>query len=131
MMLLVLNLPLIGLWVKFLKIPYPILYPLILLFTLIGSFSVNNNLWDVFTMVLFGVIGYVMRKFDYEPAPLILALVLSPMMENALRQSLILSHGSFSIFFTRPIALVLFLAAMLSVLSQFMPGFRRRLAKAS
>ena len=128
-MLLILNVPLIGLWVKFLKIPYPLLFPLILLFCLIGSYSVNNNLYDVVTMILFGVIGYIMRKFKYEGAPLILALVLSPLMENALRQSLILSHGSFSIFFSRPISLVLFVAAILSLFSQMMPGIRKKLSK--
>ena len=127
--LLILNLPLIGLWVKFLKIPYAILYPLILVFTLVGSYSVNNNIYDVITMILFGVVGYVMKKFKYEGATLILALVFSPLMENALRQSLILSHGSFGIFFTRPISLVLFVAAILSLASQIAPGFRKKLGK--
>ena len=129
LMLLVLNLPLIRMWVQFLKIPYPILFPLILLFTLIGSYSVNNNIWDVFSMLLFGIIGYMMKKFNYEGAQLILALVLSPLMENALRQSLILSHGSFGIFFTRPIALVLFVIAMLSIGSQLLPGFRKKISR--
>ncbi len=129
LMLLILNLPLIGLWVKFLKIPYAILFPLILLFCLIGSYSVNNNMYDVITMILFGIVGYGMKKYKYEGAPLILALVLSPLMENALRQSLILSHGSFSIFFRRPISLVLFVAALLSVASQLLPGFRGKLSK--
>ena len=129
LMLLILNLPLIGMWVKFLKIPYTILFPLILLFTLIGSYSVNNNVWDVFSMIVFGIIGYVMKKFKYEGAPLILALVLSPLMENALRQSLILSHGSFGIFFSRPIALVLFVIALLSMGSQLVPGFRKKISE--
>jgi len=126
---LILNLPLIGLWVRFLKIPYAILYPLILVFTLVGSYSVNSNIFDVITMILFGIVGYVMKKFQYEGAPLILALVLSPLMENALRQSLILSHGSFGIFFTRPISLVLFVAAILSLASQIAPGVRKKLGK--
>ena len=129
LMLLILNVPLIGLWVRFLKIPYPILFPLILIFCLIGSYSVNNNIYDVIVMILFGVVGYGMRKFEYEAAPLILALVLSPLMENALRQSLIISHGSFSIFFIRPIALILFMAAMLSFASQLIPGFGKKLTK--
>ena len=103
-MLLVLNLPLIGLWVKVLKVPYPILFPLILLFCVIGSYSLNNNIEDVLIMIAFGIIGYLMKKFEYEPAPLILAMVLSPMMESALRQSLLVSHGSFIIFFTHPIS---------------------------
>lgn len=129
LILLILNLPLIGIWVRFLKIPYPILFPLILLFTLIGSYSVNNNVWDVFTMLLFGIIGYLMKKFKYEAAPLILALVLSPLMENAMRQSLIISHGSFTIFFDRPIALFLLALAMLSMGSQLLPSFRKKIPK--
>jgi putative tricarboxylic transport membrane protein len=93
-MLLVLNLPLIGLWVKILKIPYPVLFPLILLFCLIGVYSLNNNVAEIGLMLVFGGLGYLMKKFDYEAAPLVLALVLGPMMEHALRQSLIMSNGS-------------------------------------
>jgi len=129
LMLLLLNLPLIGIWVRFLKIPYPILFPLILLFTIIGSYSVNNNIYDVVSLLTFGGIGYLMRKYQYDAAPLILAFILSPLIENALRQSLIISHGSFSIFFTRLIALVLFLAAMLSLGSQLIPGVRQKFSK--
>ena len=105
-MLLALNLPLIGMWVKVLKVPYTILFPLILLFCLIGVYSVNNSVLDIYLMILFGVIGYLMRKFDFEPAPLALAYVLSPMLETSLRQSLNISGGSFFIFFSRPISLV-------------------------
>ncbi len=125
-MLLILNLPLIGLWVKILKIPYPILFPLILLFCLIGCYSLNNNVYEIIIMVLFGVIGFLMKKFVYEGAPLILAFVLSPLMENALRQSLIMSHGSFSIFFTRPIALTFFVFALFLLISPLIPGFKKR-----
>jgi putative tricarboxylic transport membrane protein len=105
-MLLALNLPLIGMWVRILKVPYAILFPLILLFCLIGVYSVNNSVLDIYLMILFGVIGYFMRKFDFEPAPLALAYVLSPMLETSLRQSLNISGGSFFIFFSRPISLV-------------------------
>ncbi len=105
-MLLALNLPLIGMWVKILKVPYAILFPLILLFCLIGVYSVNNSVLDIYLMILFGVIGYFMRKFDFEPAPLALAYVLSPMLETSFRQSLNISAGSFFIFFSRPISLV-------------------------
>ena len=105
-MLLALNLPLVGMWVKILKIPYPVLFPLILLFCLIGVYSVSNSVMDIYLMVLFGIFGYVMQKFGFEPAPLVLAYVLSPMLETALRQSLNISGGSFAIFFTRPISLV-------------------------
>jgi len=105
-MLLALNLPLIGMWVKILKVPYTILFPLILLFCLIGVYSVNNSVLDIYLMILFGVVGYLMRKFDFEPAPMALAYVLSPLLETSLRQSLNISGGSFSIFFSRPISLV-------------------------
>lgn len=105
-MLLVLNLPLIGMWVKVLKVPYTILFPLILLFCLIGVYSVNNSTFDIYLMVLFGIVGYLMQKFGFEPAPLALAYVLSPMLEVALRQSLNISGGSFLIFFSRSISAV-------------------------
>jgi putative tricarboxylic transport membrane protein len=113
-MLLVLNLPLIGMWVQVLKVPYYLLYPLILLFCLIGSYSLGNNFGDVVLMLVFGVIGYLMRKFRYDAAPLLLALVLGGMLESNLRQSLILSRGDFSIFVSRPITLgFLIVAAIL------------------
>ncbi len=119
-MLLVLNLPLIGLWVKLLKVPYSILFPLILLFCIVGSYSLNNNYEEVIIMIVFGVFGYLMRKFDYEAAPLVFALVLSPLIENALRQSLLMSHGSFGIFFTRPVSL---LFMVMGIASFFLPIF--------
>ena len=125
-MLLVLNLPLIGLWVKILKVPYPILAPLILLFCVIGSYSLNSNTEDVLLMIGFGVIGYFMKKFDYQAAPLILALVLSPMMENNLRQSLLVSRGSFLIFITRPISATLLLTTFLLLLYPLLPWFKGR-----
>jgi len=105
-MLLALNLPLIGMWVKVLKIPYTVLFPLILLFCLIGVYSLNNSVFEIYLMILFGIVGYLMQKFGFEPAPLALAYVLSPLLEVALRQSLSISGGSFIIFFTRPISLV-------------------------
>ena len=104
--LLVLNLPLIGLWVRILKVPYYFLFPLILLFCLIGSYTVNDRIVDVFTMILFGLVGYLMKKLNFAGAPLILALVLGPMLEDNLRRSLMISYGSFRIFFTSPIAAV-------------------------
>jgi len=119
-MLLILNLPLIPLWVKMLKIPYPILFPFILLFCLIGVYTINNNAFDIYLMILFGIFGYVARKFDFEAAPFILAVVLGPMMEKALRQSLIMSKGHFSIFATRPISGVIWgIAILLLVLPLF------------
>ena len=105
-MLLALNLPLIGMWVKILKVPYVILFPLILLFCLIGVYSINNSVFDIYLMILFSIVGYLMQKFGFEPAPLALAYVLSPLLEVALRQSLSISGGSFIIFFSRPISLI-------------------------
>jgi putative tricarboxylic transport membrane protein len=125
-MLLILNVPLIGIWVKILKVPYPILLPLILLFCLIGVYSVNNSIEEMIIMILFGVIGYLMKKFRYEAAPLILAFVLSPMLENALRQSLLMSQGNFSIFFNRPISLILIVGALLLLIFPIIPGLKKR-----
>jgi putative tricarboxylic transport membrane protein len=110
-MLLVLNLPLIGLWVKVLKVPYYLLYPLILLFCLIGAYSIGNNPGDVLLMLVFGVVGYLLKKFQYDGAPLILAAVLGPMLEEAFRQSLMLSKGNFKIFVSRPLSLCFLITA--------------------
>ena len=127
-MLLILNLPLIPLWVQVLKVPYGILYPIILLFCLIGSYSLNNNIGDVIIMWVFGFFGFLMKKFQFEPAPLVLALVLGPMMEDNLRQSLIISRGDFSIFFSRPLSVV-FLLVSLSALLFPLLRLRPRLAE--
>jgi putative tricarboxylic transport membrane protein len=116
-MLLLLNLPLIGMWVKLLKVPYGILFPLILLFTLIGAYSINNSIFDIFVMLFFGVVGYVLRKFEYEEAPLLLAFILGPMLEQAFRQSLVMSNGHLSIFFTRPISLTALVIALVLLAS--------------
>jgi putative tricarboxylic transport membrane protein len=116
-MLIIMNLPLIGVWVKVLKVPYRILFPLILLFTLIGAYSVNNSKFDLMLMIFFGIVGYVLRKFEYEEAPLVLAFILGPMLETVFRQSLIISSGELAIFFKRPIcsgALVLSIALFVS-----------------
>jgi putative tricarboxylic transport membrane protein len=122
-MLLVLNLPLISVWVKILKIPYHFLFSLILLFCIIGSYTTNNNPYDVIVMTLFGLVGYLMKKLNYEPAPLILALVLGPIMEKAFQRSLMLSDGGFGIFFTRPISATFLILALLILLS---PLFLRK-----
>jgi putative tricarboxylic transport membrane protein len=116
-MLLLLNLPLIGMWVRLLKIPYSILFPFIFLFCLIGAYTVGNNVQDVYIMILFGILGYLMKKYDYEPAPLVLAFVLGPMFENAFRQSLIISGSDPMIFLTRPISAVFVLIALSLLIS--------------
>jgi putative tricarboxylic transport membrane protein len=125
-MLLALNLPLIGIWVQLLRVPYAILFPLIVLFCLIGAYSINNSSFDVAIMLIFGIIGYLMKKLSLEAAPLVLAFVLGPMMETALRQSLIKSKGSFSIFFTRPISAVCMIIALALMIAPLLPWFRRR-----
>jgi len=126
MMLLVLNLPLIGIWVKVLKVPYKILFPLILLFCLIGVYSISNTVFDIYVMIFFGVVGYLMNKFEYEPSPLVLAYVLGPMLENSLRKSLIMSRGDFSIFFVRPLSAVFLVLALLILVSPLIPGIRKK-----
>jgi putative tricarboxylic transport membrane protein len=103
-MLLVLNLPLIGMWVKLTEVPFRLLFPMIILICMIGVYSINNSIFDLWIMIIFGVIGYLMKKCDYEPAPLLLAYVLGPMLEQTFQQSLLISDGSFTIFFVRPIS---------------------------
>ena len=125
-MLLVLNLPLIGMWVQVLKVPYRILFPLILLFCLIGVYSIGNSVFDIYVMIAFGLIGYLMKKFGYEGAPLVLAFVLGPLLENNLRKSLILSQGDFSIFLLRPISAACLLLALFLLLSPLLPTLRKR-----
>jgi putative tricarboxylic transport membrane protein len=120
-MLLILNLPLIPLWVQVLKVPDRYLYPLILMFCLIGGYSLNNSSFDVFVMIIFGVVGYLFRKFDYEGAPLVLAFVLGPMLDQNLRLSLLSSDGSFVDFFTRPISAVTLALALVLLISSIFP----------
>src|SRR5213083_2779964 len=114
-MLLVLNLPLIGLWVQLLRVPYGLLFPLILLFCVIGVYSEAGNVWDIVVMLAFGVVGLLMKRFGYEAAPLVLAFVLGRMAEESFRQSLLMSHGHFDILFTRPLATILIAAALIVV----------------
>jgi len=129
-MLLVLNLPLIGLWVKLLQVPYAILFPLILLFCLIGAYTASNKIVDLYLMIFFGLMGYLLRKYRYEAAPLILAFVLGPMLEDALRQSLIISEGSPKIFFTRPISGTILAVTLLLLLSPLLPKIQKKKAGA-
>lgn len=122
-MLLVLNLPLIGIWVRVLKTPYVILFPLILLFCLIGVYSLNSNVGEIVIMLAFGILGFFLRRSGFEGAPFILAMVLGPIMETSLRQSLLISRGSFGIFVTRPICAALMVFTLLFML---WPLIRRR-----
>jgi TctA family transporter len=111
-MLVVLNLPLIGLWIRLLNVPYRLLYPMIILCCTIGAFSTNNNMFDVWVAVVFGFLGYVFAKLDCEPAPLLLGYILGPLLEENLRRALVLSRGDFLVFVTRPISLVMLLLAL-------------------
>ncbi len=128
-LLLVLNLPMIPLWVRLLKVPYRVLYPMILLFCIVGVYSVENSLFDVFLMIFFGIVGYVLKKMQYEMAPLVLAFILGPILENALRQSFLMSQGDFSIFVTRPVAAVALCLALFLFLLQVWPSIRNKKAE--
>jgi putative tricarboxylic transport membrane protein len=112
-MLLALNLPLVGVFVTVLRIPYAYLYPLIIMFCIIGVYEVNHSIVDVWIMLIMGVVGYLLRKFDFDPAPLVLGLVIAPIFELSLRQSLIMSNGNWLIFLTRPVAQALLALAVL------------------
>jgi putative tricarboxylic transport membrane protein len=121
-MLLALNLPLVGLWVQVLRVPYRILLPMILIFCLVGVYSINASLFEMLLVIIFGLFGYIMRKLNYEMAPLIMSVIIGPMLETAFRQSLLLSRGSFSIFITRPIS-AFFLVISVVLLAQTAVSF--------
>jgi putative tricarboxylic transport membrane protein len=125
-MLLILNLPLVGVWVQFLKVPYKLLMPLIMIISAVGVYATDNNVFDVWVMFVFGAIGYAMRKLDFHPAPAVLGLVLGPMVERSLRQALTMSHGSMAIFFARPISAVLMIVALLSLFTPVVRAVWRR-----
>jgi putative tricarboxylic transport membrane protein len=124
-MLVVINLPLIGIWVKLLAVPYRLLFPAILVFCLIGIYTVNNSTTDVLFTALFAVFGFALFKFGCEPAPLVLGFILGPLMEENLRRSMVLSRGDPMIFVTRPLSLVLLLMAAGIVLLVALPQFRK------
>ncbi len=128
-MLLILNLPMVPVLAQILRIPYYILYPLILLLTFIGVFSINGSLFDLYMLLLFGVLGYALRKMKFPVAPAVLGIVLGPMMEVALRQSMILSHGSWMIFLTQPISGFLLVTLVLMFLSGYIRKGIARITK--
>jgi TctA family transporter len=125
LMLLVINLPLIGLWVQMLRIPYRLLYPMILMFCCIGVYSLNGSALEVGLMALFGLLGYALLKLGFEPAPMLLGFVLGPLMEETLRRSLVLSRGDPGIFIERPIAAGLLAATLLLLVAVIVPNVRR------
>ncbi len=124
--LVILNLPLIGIWIKLLTVPYRWLFPAIVLFCAIGVYSTNNNTWDIWMVGLFGVIGYAFIKLGCEPAPLLLGLILGPMMEENLRRALLLSRGDWSVFVTRPLSAVLLAMAALLLIVVLMPSIKKK-----
>ncbi len=126
MMLVILNLPLVGLWVKLLKVPYRMLFPAIVLFCSIGVYSLNYNVFDIYVMAIFGIIGYFWSKLKCEGAPLLLGLVLGPMMEENFRRALLLSRGDFTTFVTRPLSMSLLIAAAILVVIVAIPSIRKK-----
>ncbi len=126
LMLLVINLPLIGVWVQLLRVPYRYLYVGIIVFCLIGSYSLNNNVFDIYVMLAFGFVGYLFAKLKLEPAPLLLGFVLGPMMEEHLRRAMLLSRGDAGVFLDRPISAVLLGLAVLVLAMMLLPNLRRK-----
>ncbi|MBL0919279.1 MAG: tripartite tricarboxylate transporter permease [Hydrogenophaga sp.] len=125
-MLIILNLPLIGMWIKLLTVPYRWLYPAIVLFCAIGVYSTNNNSFDIWMVALFGLIGYAFIKLGCEPAPLLLGFILGPMMEEYLRRALLISRGDWSVFVTRPISASLLAAAALLLVIVLLPAVKKK-----
>jgi putative tricarboxylic transport membrane protein len=125
LMLLVINLPLVGLWVRLLKVPYRLMFPAILVFCCIGIYSINNNPADVMFTAFFGLAGYALYKFGFEPAPLLLGFVLGRLMEEKLRQALVLSRGSFLTFVERPVSAGLLLVAVVVIVVAVLPAVRK------
>jgi TctA family transporter len=125
-LLVVLNLPMIGLWVKLLKVPYRLLFPAIMAFSAIGIYSVNNSSFEIYLTAIFGVIGFVWIRLGCSPAPMLLGFVLGPMMEEHLRRAMLMSKGNPSVFFTRPISLAFLIATLLILIVMIAPVVRRR-----
>jgi TctA family transporter len=124
--LVVLNLPLIGIWVRMLKVPYHFLYPAIMVFTAVGVYSINNSEFDVYVMAVFGLLGYVFTKLECEPAPMMLGFILGPMMEEKLQQAMLIARGDPSVFFRRPISAVLLGMAAAAMLIVLLPTVRAK-----
>ena len=128
-MLVILNLPLVGLWVKLLQIPYRWLFPGIIMFCAVGNYSINNSAMDLYLCGLFGVLGYVLMKLEFEPAPLILGYVLGPLMEENLRRAMLISRGDPTVFFTRPISGGFMIASILILVVMVLPAIRQKKEK--
>jgi putative tricarboxylic transport membrane protein len=126
LLLVMLNLPLIGIWVKLVSVPYRMLFPAIVAFACIGTYSLNLNPFDVFAIVFFGILGYFLIKLGCEPAPLLLGFILGPLLEQHLRRALIISHGDPTVFLTRPVSLALVVTAVIVLLIAVLPSIRRK-----
>jgi putative tricarboxylic transport membrane protein len=126
LMLIILNLPLIGIWIKLLTVPYRWLFPAIVLFCAIGVYTTNNNTWDIWMVGLFGILGYVFIKLGIEGAPLLLGLILGPMMEENLRRAMLLARGDWSVFVTRPLSATLLAMAALLVIIVLLPSVKSK-----
>jgi len=125
LLLLVLNLPLVGLWARLVLVPYHLLYPAILVFCAVGVFSLNNEVFDVYLMAVFGLLGYVFAKLECEPAPMLLGFILGPLMEEYLRRAMLLSRGDPMVLVQRPISAAILAAAALALLVVLSPAIRR------
>ncbi|MDB5315008.1 MAG: hypothetical protein JWO24_852 [Rhodospirillales bacterium] len=130
LMLLVINLPMIGMWVKLLQVPYKYLYPSILVFCAIGVYSISNNVFDVYQTVLFGFVGYIFSKLKMEPAPLLIGFVLGPMMEEHLRRAMLLSRGDVMVFVERPISASMLAIGAVAMIAMMLPSLRKGKDKA-
>ena len=129
-MLIILNLPMIGIWIRLLSVPYRWLFPAIVLFCAIGVYSTNNNPFDVWLVGIFGVVGYLFYKLGTEPAPLLLGFILGPMMEENLRRTLLLAHGDWTVFFKRPLSATLLGIAAFLLILVMLPAFKQTRAEA-
>jgi len=126
LMLVVINLPLVGVWVSLLRVPYRLLFPAIVVFCCIGIYSINNSPTDVVIAALFGVVGYWLGKHDFEAAPMLLAYVLGPLMEENLRRAMLIARGDATVFFTRPISSGLLITAIILLVIAALPKIRQR-----
>jgi TctA family transporter len=126
LLLVILNLPMIGIWIRLLTVPYRFLFPAILTFCCIGLYTLNNNNFDVYMAVIFGFIGYLFYKLDCEPAPLLLGFILGPMMEENLRRALLLSRGDWTTFMSRPLSAGLLIAAALMIVVVMLPSIKNK-----
>ena len=129
LMLVVLNLPMIGLWVKLLSVPYRLLFPAIMAFSAIGIYSVNNSSFEIYLTALFGVLGFVWSKLGFPPAPLLLGFVLGPMMEENLRRAMLMAKGDPSVFVTRPISLTFIIITIGILVVMIAPAVKKRRAE--